>query len=245
MTVTVGAPGTSRMQRALRTDRWGIARAVLLIGIAAMALATWISGGQHVSFRDLRGDIASGRTHRVEVYGGLPPDAHGEATMAFRWNAGGHSRLAEVTAVNGDGGGMSAGSETVVRGDVSEQLIALSPRRDLQVARATTDLTVGTQIAGWQTPDWIAPAAILLWLAALVVLVNGPQPRFGTRWAWFWMIATPVSVVGLPAFLLVSGPWRPDSAAGAAGQRWRLTGGKAFLLSFVICSVLGLAWSTP
>lgn len=74
--------------------------------------------------------------------------------------------------------------------------------------------------------DW----STLPWLAAIVLLVVGPQPRWATRWAWFWLLgAAPMAVV----FLLVE-PVPVWQTQALAGRPWRLTGGRAFLLMLAV-----------
>ena len=70
-------------------------------------------------------------------------------------------------------------------------------------------------------------------IATLFVLINGPQPRWATRWAWFWLIMNPALVVTVPLFLIGSGPLRPtDGPVAPIGKR--LTGGWAFFLAFFV-----------
>ena len=229
------AEGLSAATRPHRWADWRIVRA-LLLGVFVIAVAgTWFGGMKHATYSDLRGDVAAGRTHWVGVTGGLPDSAVGDAQVVLHWRAEGHRNYAEVTQSSTAEDRMSLGA-----GDIATQLQALAPRHDLTVER--TGFTTGTEVAGWQPPGWVLPVVMVLWLATVVAVVNGPQPRYATRWAWFWMIATPVNVVGLPMFLAVSAPWRSARAVATRGPQWRLTGGKAFLITFLIGSVFGLAW---
>ena len=101
------------------------------------------------------------------------------------------------------------------------------------MVRTGSEIKGYSQIAGWRVPDWTVPVSILIWLGALVVLVNGPEPRVATRWAWFWLLICPLSPLALVAFLIVSRSLRPtDESTGPLGKR--LTGGWAFLLAFVV-----------
>jgi hypothetical protein len=70
-------------------------------------------------------------------------------------------------------------------------------------------------------------------LATLLLLVREPQPWRATPWAWFWIWTTPI---GTPLYLLLSGP-TPLLPAPRNPNR-RLTGGWAFLLAFVLGSLL-------
>lgn len=72
-------------------------------------------------------------------------------------------------------------------------------------------------------------------VAVLFVLINGPQPRWATRWAWFWLILNPALVITAALFLIVSGPVSPTREPVPQSGR-RLTGGWAFLIAVVVLS---------
>lgn len=66
-------------------------------------------------------------------------------------------------------------------------------------------------------------------LATLILLIAGPQPRWATKWAWFWLLGVgPMSVV----FLLAE-PVPVWQQGPAYARPQRLTGGWAFLLALV------------
>lgn len=95
-------------------------------------------------------------------------------------------------------------------------------------------------VVAWTVPDTSSAyiAVVPLWTLAtfvggLFVLINGPQPRWATRWAWFWLILNPAIVVTLPLFVISSGPLRPTTRPTAPSGR-RLTGGWAFLFAVVV-----------
>ncbi len=227
----VGRPATKRV------NRWWIARTVLLVAVLVIVAAGWFGGARQASYNSLRGDIAAGRTDRVEITGGLPVGAQGTAMVTFRWRAGGYWHVADATEASGPDAtsGMSTTSDTptVLYGEVASQLQAIAPHRDLQVVRTGSEISGYSQIAGWRVPDWAIPVAILIWLAVIVILVNGPEPRFATRWAWFWLLICPLSPLSIVAFLVLSRSLRPtDGSTGPVGRR--LTGGWAFLLAFVV-----------
>ena len=100
------------------------------------------------------------------------------------------------------------------------------------------DWTHTVWIAGWKLPDWLGLVAPWLWITATFLLATGPQPRWATRWAWFWTFVSPLAVVGIPLFALMAGPppWR--QVAHRPGRR--LTGGWAFLLVSLIVVVFDL-----
>ncbi|MBB2892973.1 hypothetical protein [Flexivirga oryzae] len=113
------------------------------------------------------------------------------------------------------------------------------------IARATVLAAIGAcAIANWLDPGAsstyrttygtsLGLGMTATFVAALFVLINGPQPRWATRWGWFWLILNPALVVTLPLFLLASGPLRPtDHPEPPTGRR--LTGGWAFLLAVIV-----------
>lgn len=81
----------------------------------------------------------------------------------------------------------------------------------------------------------VALASTATLVAVLFILINGPQPRWATRWAWFWLMLNPALLVMVPLFLIVSGPIRTTVEPTRPTGR-RLTGGWAFLLGAVVLS---------
>jgi hypothetical protein len=90
-----------------------------------------------------------------------------------------------------------------------------------------------SSLLGWRLPNWLGLAAFALVLGGLASLVGGPQPWRATRWAWFWLVLTPVGSI---AFVLFSGP-TPLLPTPRDPTR-RLTGGWAFLLSIPLGALL-------
>ncbi len=84
----------------------------------------------------------------------------------------------------------------------------------------------------------IGVLAVVATLAALVLLVAGPQPRLATRWAWFWLSGL-YPLILLFVLLEPVPLWR--SASSTAPAR-RLTAGWAFLVVLVLValSLLGV-----
>ncbi len=72
--------------------------------------------------------------------------------------------------------------------------------------------------------------SIIPWLVTLVLLITGPQPRWATKWAWFWLIGLSPMVA---VFLLVE-PVPVWQTEPLTGRPWRLTGGRAFVLTLVV-----------
>lgn len=74
----------------------------------------------------------------------------------------------------------------------------------------------------------------------LLLLIFGPQPRWATKWAWFWLAAAVpplwlVFVLFEPVPLWIKYPLPPATS--------RLTGGWAFLLALLLGPLM--AWLLP
>ena len=61
--------------------------------------------------------------------------------------------------------------------------------------------------------DWLVPAMLVVWLAALVGV---RRPRRGNRWFWFWVAALPLGV-GIAAYAVAE---RIHPRAEPALRRW-------------------------
>jgi hypothetical protein len=104
----------------------------------------------------------------------------------------------------------------------------------------------GTAAATGLSVQW-SNGSGLASLATLILLILGPQPRWATKWAWFWLLGTgPMSAV----FLLVE-PVPVWQSEPAFARPSRLTGGWAFLIALVggfalsaLASILVTPWLT-
>lgn len=94
------------------------------------------------------------------------------------------------------------------------------------------DPSAGLGLAGSDGPSWYAVVGWASALVGLYAVVFGPQPWRATRWGWFWLLGLPFGGVG---FAVLSGP-TPRLAAPRDPFR-RMSGGRAFLISLVVCGV--------
>ncbi len=199
---------------------------VLLIGTAVAV------GARSASLSHLQGDLTEGGVRTVRVAGGLEPGARGYATQYVRWRQGPFGYEAQVLEVSPGRDVPAHGSEisAVVRSDIGARLAGAHP--GLRVVREEPARS-GAGLLGWQVPVWVGLAGLALTLASLAVLIAGPQPWRATRWAWFWLLCSPLTSV---VFLVLSGPTPlvPDPRNPAR----RLTGGWAFLLSLPLAALL-------
>jgi hypothetical protein len=181
-----------------------------LLGCAALLMvAGLVLGARTTPVGRLEGDVATGDVHSVRMIGEGPGY---DGPVRVQWRPGLIRHQTEVTPAR-------------VRA-----LLRLQP--GLSVRRAPWPSSEST-VWGWSLPGWMGLAVATLLLTSFGLLISGPQPWRATRWAWFWLILTPL---GVPAFLLLSGrtPLLPDPRPTAR----RLTGGWAFLLSLVLGSSL-------
>jgi hypothetical protein len=204
-------------------------RLALVVVWAFLAVAAAVIGERSAKFGQLEHAIATGRVHNVSVSGeGLGADGTGYATQEVHWRQGPWRRMAEVVV-------SSPGEDVSATDDDAEKIVStdlgtyLSHRHDgLQVAR-TPEMHSWSELLVWRVPIWLGLLAIGIDVAALILLITGPEPWRATRWAWFWLWLTPV---GAPAILLLSGA-TPVLPAPRDVNR-RLTGAWALLIAIAL-----------
>jgi hypothetical protein len=97
---------------------------------------------------------------------------------------------------------------------------------DAVASLVSTSAKTGTTTATGLTLPWTYGSGLAS-LVTLILLIVGPQPRWATKWAWFWLLGTgPMSAV----FLLVE-PVPVWQSEPAFARPSRLTGGWAFLIA--------------
>jgi len=207
--------------------RWSTRVRYVLLGCAALLMvAGLVLGARNTSFGRLEGAVGAGDVDSVRVIGGGPGY---EGPVRVQWRPGlvryqtevGPARLRRLAGRFDD----PAASR-----DVGTYLRTLQP--GLTVTHSPWPSTDST-VWGWSLPGWMGLAVAALFFASLGLLMSGPEPWRATRWAWFWLITTPLGV--LP-FLLLSGPTPPLPVPRATARR--LTGGWAFLLVLVLVPTL-------
>jgi hypothetical protein len=213
---------------------WGRLRLALIAAVAALVVGAGVIGTRAASLSELNAAIVAGRVDQVRVSGALPPGATGESMVRIAWQDGPSARVTQVLELSGPTALPPSQSPTQERivGDPVQQLTALDA--SLEVVTADGDLPNGPTVAGWELPPWFGPLLIVVWLATVALTFYGPQPWWGTRWAWFWVELGPFAVVGVPLFLLLSGP--PPGIPRPTQLGRRLTGGWAFLLVSAVAS---------
>ena len=197
---------------------------------ALILAAAILFGERQASMRDFDSAVGAGRVHTVRLVGELPPGTSGSSLVELHWRDRLVARVSQVRQIRSDTPvTVGSSSDRIVVGDLVGQLSSARP--GLHVISGSTAghrSGIGGVVLGWQVFGWIAIAVLVAWLATVAFLVNGPEPWRATRWAWFWLIANPLGVIGCLAFLLLSGP-TPMLPASKPGAR-RLHGGGAFLV---------------
>jgi hypothetical protein len=216
--------------------RWDRIRYTLLIGWILVIAATPFLGERAASWDDVQKLVASGEVKTVRISGGLPAHSTGYSVAQVHWRHGLLRYTAEVVQARGPRGPRGAATGTgipVIRTSPGDRLAALQPELHVTRDQRSPD---GGELFGWQVPIALAISAFLLFLAALGLLVSGPHPWRATRWAWFWLLLTPVSSIPFLAFMMLSGP--TAGVPGPRDPRRRLTGGWAFMLSVALMGLL-------
>ncbi|WP_432545060.1 hypothetical protein [Kineococcus sp. SYSU DK002] len=191
---------------------------------------------------DLQVDVAAGKVSQVQVTGGLPPGSTGMAWQEVQWHAGWWTYQAQVQLVTDPADSSTSGTGTSGAGasipqvtghDVGVLVQEWDPTVSVE-RRGDTGSSVTTTVWGVGVPGWVGLLGVLQWLGAVVLLVRGPEPRWVSRWGWFWLSALPL---GVTAFLVMSGP--------LPGRRYvppglgRLRGGRAFVVALLLAAALG------
>lgn len=233
MTVVRQAAATPLDWRVARWVRLGLLATLVVFGALVATM-----GMRAASLADLESAIAAGEVDEVRLVGELPGGATGSSTVRLMWQDGLFTRITEVVETVGTGSEASpTSSSDAVDGQVRDMLRAFDRSGGLRLVVEERYDYGGTTWAGWWLPSKVAIVAMGVWLVTVALLITGPEPRRATRWAWAWALLSPLAVVAVPLFLLVSGRWRGGQAASPGGRR--LTGGWAFLLVYLLSSTNG------
>ncbi|NHC12279.1 hypothetical protein [Motilibacter deserti] len=184
------------------------------------------------SLSRLRAQVLSGAVDEVEVVGG-PGTRSGWGSQEVRWRDG---LLQRVTTVELRPSDVSAEPrDGVVHEDVAALLRHDNPS---VVVSRSNDPGWEPEVFGQAAPGWVAALLFIVAIASLGLLILGPPPWRGTRWAWFWL-GVWIPPVGTLAFLLLSGP---APLVSRRPTRRRLTGLWGFLLGAALAAALPSPW---
>ena len=219
---------------------YGHLRLALLLAVLAFAATVPFVGSRTASLAELQGALEAGRVEQVSVIGALPPGATGSRTAHIVWQDGPITRVTTVRHLSDGSQGPPHERSDLdhVLGDLRHQLGVWDKQSSLSVVTETEGPMDRAPMAGWYLPVWMGQVSPWLWVVAVLLLATGPEPRWATRWAWFWAFIGPLVVVALPLFALGSVPLPGRPAPRRPGHR--LTGGWAFLLVGLIVTVFDL-----
>lgn len=220
-------------------DLFLVLRVLLVAGWAVVAAATLTLGERESSLDDLTAALADGHVHQVTVAGGLRPGSTGFTTQQVRWRGGPVAYVAEVVqrSPHDAARGNVPSGLPVVRQDIGDRLEQRFP--DIAVTRAPVRYA-GSTLGEWRVPDWVAVSGFALFVLTLVLLAGGPEPRWATRWGWFWTMAL-APPFGIPAYLLLGRPrTRPPE-----GPDRRVTGFPALMLALVFVPLVWVVVTMP
>lgn len=213
--------------------RADVLRWLLLACWLFILLSTPLLGERSAPLRQLESALTTGQVHTVALTQGLAAHSTGYGTQELHWRQGWHRFHAEVVMVSPGGDYAQAQEEGVAtrRGlDIAGELLRHNPQ--VNITRVPRH-HAGGEVYGWQVPLQLGVFASAAAVGTLAILIAGPQPWRATRWAWFWLMATPV---GTLLFFILAGPTPPLRPPRTPGRR--LTGGWGFLLSVLLASLL-------
>ncbi len=220
------------------TPSWARLRYLLLTLALAVGVGMLLFGTRPASFSELSSRIAQGKVTQVTVVNALPVTSTGRASAELRWHDGLVPRFTPVLQeVPGPQSDEQVVFDTTTRpypitGSIDERLNEFAPG-PLALTHIEDRASTTWFHYGWKVPAWVTLVGVLVGLLTLALLVTGPQPVRATRWAWFWAIASPVSFVTIPLFLLFGVP-RTGDVEQPYTRLGRLTGGWSFILFCVL-----------
>jgi hypothetical protein len=192
---------------------------VVRLLIAAGLVIGWLqpSGPVERGVGDLFMELSDGAVETLTI-SRPAPGTEDAATLPVRWTGASGSSYAFYEHTGGPAG-TDEGVEILAVAASSPVPVAVAVRDDVDIAGPR--VLVGGIAA----------------FAAFVLLVAGPQPRLGTKWAWFWLGAAVAGgwlafVVLEPVPFSVRQPLEP--------ARTRVTGGAGLALALVLLVVFGL-----
>lgn len=160
-----------------------VARVVAVLVVVA-AFAHWLTGPVERSLGDLLRGLESGEVTRIVL--GVPAEEGmiGGFAQRVEWEGPGRDGYAtyEVSTLPGE---MKDEDALIVQAVPDSPASVVVERRD---------------------EYWFGPTGMrwnplgIVHLVMLLVLIGGPQPRWATKWAWFWLSFLPL---GWAVFLLL------------------------------------------
>lgn len=207
-------------------------RFVVLAMLVVVGVAALVAGRAPGTLSGLENDLRAGELREVTVQGrALDAGWTGCSTQTIVWRHLVVSRHVDVVVEHGASGCSMEHAPVLEPATLDAAQWVRQLDADVVVHRAAPARST-TTLGGWQVPTAVGLLAFVAGLVVLCLIVSGPPPWRGTRWAWFWLSG---SVAGLVGFLVLSGPF-PGLRAPRPNHR-RLTGGWAFLIGLTLAAV--------
>ncbi len=211
-----------------------VARLVLVGLWVVWAAAAWWTAPRAASLEQARADASAGRV------------------LAYQWgdsfNVGDGSSLWFARLHFGSSG--QANQVVIWRTSFGQvhyaQTPALTPDPSLTAPPRPSDELARLLPAGGgsnPTPYFPPVLATIIALIALAILIQGPAPKLGTRWFWFFLGGLPFGL-GLLMWLRAERPWTepeppaPDRKTGQPKRYSGLTGLGLMILAGIVISIL-------
>lgn len=217
----VGAPA-DRPVRSQRTWYAVAARVVLALLWLTVGLGIVLTGERPSSVPELKQAISAGEVDHVQWSSRPDGSPDGVGIVQLHWRDGLVHRTARVEDV---------------RPGLAARLRALDP--DLTTERVPYRWDTDT-LLGWRVTSWVQALSQLGRLFTIAWLIGSPEPWRARRWGWFWLLVL-VPPIGIPAYLLLSGPTR--GLPTPRDLRRRESGASGFLLACILAIAGALATS--
>lgn len=208
--------------------RWG----GLALFVVAMSLLLNV-GERQEPYARLQAGLADGSIAHVRVEGAMGGagdlgGAQGVTTVRLSWRDDWHEAFTEVVQASSQSEleRQSGDDESLPRiiGPIDTELHTYSTDVDLTWAQPLSGVTI--TLGGWSVRGDLALLPLAMLGLLPFVLATGPEPRLATRWAWFWLIISPLMPIAVAAFLFYGRRLHQP-------ERTRLTGWWAFLIMLV------------
>ncbi len=213
-----------------------VLRVVLLLAWCGFLVAAVTTGQRSSTLDRLDAAVSQGRVAAVRVAGGLPGRGSGFATVEVTWREGLLAYRTEVVEVRRPGAAPEQGTRgttpTLVNESVAEHLGAISPGVVVEQGPRSGGWRADT--LGFALGERLAVALLALWLVTVGFVAGGPEPWRATRWAWFWLLSTPVMPLVALGYLLLAAPAPGLPAPRDPGRRLR--GGWALVIALALGS---------
>lgn len=196
---TVAAPAAITRSVPRRRPTEHACRAALLVLLGALTTAAWLVGVRTSTYDDLRAGLRDGTvtdvtvTGSLEGSGALDRSEQGWVHPTLTWREGRTTHTTTVLQVaraadQGDATRADADTGAVV-GGIVPALRAVDPGVRVE-AREPHGVQTWATVGSYELPGlgWFAAWCVVVGLA-LGLLVSGTQPRWATRWGWFWVLA--------------------------------------------------------